>query len=116
MSPGTWPTFNRYLYVGVKQNSGERFRATWSSCFLSMIVFNHYQRYLSKAHYPLLSTSSTHVTSHITGKQCIQWQTAKAHIPVPTFTWGHNFFGGGGGGGGGGGNPVANSYGNLLNL
>ena len=26
MSPGTWPAFNRYLYISVKQNSGERFK------------------------------------------------------------------------------------------
>ena len=29
--PGTWPAFNKYLYVSFKQNSGERFRAFWSS-------------------------------------------------------------------------------------
>ena len=29
--PGTWPAFNRYLYVSFKQNSGEQFSATWSS-------------------------------------------------------------------------------------
>ena len=28
----TWPAFNMYLYVSFKQNSGERFRATWPSC------------------------------------------------------------------------------------
>ena len=37
MSPGTWLAFNRYLYVSFKQNSGERFRASWPTClkFLS---------------------------------------------------------------------------------
>ena len=32
-SPGTWSAFYRYLYVSFRQNSGERFRATWTSCF-----------------------------------------------------------------------------------
>ena len=32
--PGTWSAFYRYLYVSFKQNSGERFRATWPSCLL----------------------------------------------------------------------------------
>ena len=27
VSPGTWPAFNKYVYVGFKQNSGEPFRA-----------------------------------------------------------------------------------------
>ena len=31
-SIGTWPAFYRYLYVSFKQNSGERFRATWPFC------------------------------------------------------------------------------------
>ena len=35
MSSGTWPAFNRYLYVSDKQNLGERFRATWPS-YLNM--------------------------------------------------------------------------------
>ena len=34
VSTGTWPAFNRYLYVSFKQNSGERFRATVPSCFI----------------------------------------------------------------------------------
>ena len=33
VSPGTWSAFNRFLYVSFKQNSGERFRATWPSCW-----------------------------------------------------------------------------------
>ena len=33
VSPGTWPAFNIYHHVSVKQNSGERFRATWPSRF-----------------------------------------------------------------------------------
>ena len=32
VSLGTWSAFNRYLYVSFKQNSGERFRASWPSC------------------------------------------------------------------------------------
>ena len=34
MSPGKWPAFNRYLYtcISFKQNSGDRFRATWPTC------------------------------------------------------------------------------------
>ena len=32
VSPGTWPTFNIYLYVSFKQNSCERLRASWPSC------------------------------------------------------------------------------------
>ena len=39
VSPGTWPAFNRYLYVSVKQNSDERFRATLPSClFIANLV------------------------------------------------------------------------------
>ena len=38
VSPGTRPAFNRYLYVSFKQNSGERFRATWPSC-LTIIMY-----------------------------------------------------------------------------
>ena len=33
VSPGTWPALNIYLYVCFKQNSGERLRATWPSCY-----------------------------------------------------------------------------------
>ena len=36
VSPGTWPAFNRYLYVSFKQNSGERLRATGPSCLGKM--------------------------------------------------------------------------------
>ena len=32
LSTGTWPAFNRYLYVSFKQNSGKQFKATWPSC------------------------------------------------------------------------------------
>ena len=34
-SPGTWSAFYRYLYISFKQNSGERFRAIWPSCFIT---------------------------------------------------------------------------------
>ena len=30
VSPGTWSVFN---YISFKQNSGERFKAAWPSCF-----------------------------------------------------------------------------------
>ena len=46
VSTGTWPAFNRYLHVSFKQNSGERFRATWPSCFKKKIrkfFQEHYQ-------------------------------------------------------------------------
>ena len=38
VSPGTWPAFNRYLYVIFKQNSGERFRASWPGPLDCIIV------------------------------------------------------------------------------
>ena len=34
VSPGTWPALNSYLCVSFKQNSGERFRASWASCII----------------------------------------------------------------------------------
>ena len=42
VSLGTWPAFNRYLYVSFKQNSGEQFRTSWPSCFIlsiRMLIF-----------------------------------------------------------------------------
>ena len=41
-SPGTWSDFYRYLYVSFKQNSGERLRATWPSCYKIDMLFNIY--------------------------------------------------------------------------
>ena len=53
VSPGTWSAFSRYLYVSFKQNSGERFRATWPSCLnfntdsrISLCSWAKYLRYI----------------------------------------------------------------------